>query len=70
MQDFLLKQMDYIGAGSVSGGNGDATSMVSMQKRRGLVGKHNAPMTAEELKLNKQILMEINKKKKEKMGSI
>ena len=32
------------------------------------MGKHNMPMTAEEIKMNKQILMEINKKKKEKMG--
>eukprot|EP00347_Sterkiella_histriomuscorum_P005983 403354521 len=61
VQDFLLKQM-----GTEIHQDG-VPSVVSHTKRKPN-GKNSVPMTAEELRLNKQLLKEISKKKKEKMG--
>ena len=44
----------------------DMSSVVSHQKRK---GKQSGGMTAEEIRLNKQILKEISKKKKERLMS-
>lgn len=57
VQDFLLKQM-----GEVPNDNG-VHSVVMMSKRKGNI---NVPMTSDEIRINKQLLKEISRKKKEK----
>lgn len=47
----------------------EATSSVQARTRKGKSSVVNAPMTAEEYRLNKALLREIKKKKKERMMS-
>lgn len=60
VKDYLLMQM-----GEVQSSVG-VPSVISMNKRKGKGSMVNVPMSAEELRINKQLLKEIRKKKKEK----
>ena len=62
VQDFLLKQMGQDEGLAKDG----VLSVASYLKKR---GKNATQMNVEELKLNKQLLKEISKRKKEKMAS-
>lgn len=64
VQDFLLRQM---GQEEVALAKDGTTSMVSYKRKLG--GKNSTQMNAEELKINKQLLKEISKRKKEKLAS-
>lgn len=62
LQEFLLAQM-----GDQNADNGGASQLGGNRKKnkQQVIG---GPMSAEELRMNKQLLLEISKKKKEKMG--
>ena len=62
LQEYLLQQM-----GDQKAENG-VPSILSGHRKKNKQQPVGGPMSAEELRMNKQLLKEISKKKKEKMG--
>lgn len=69
VKDFLLKQMANSVTADASSLPNDSSQMFNVQGT-GLLQKKGKAMNIEELRLNKQLLKEISRRKKEKMSAV